>query len=491
MKTKNPSFPMEVSCGSVSVKIYKVENKAYSRTTSDGQTLQKPRFSYYVSYFTGGKRWQKMFASFDKAKEWAQSRVQTLSVGQHDALHLKAEDARAYVNATQLVQRTGIPLEVIAKEYVEAWEALGGRASVPEAAREYAHRHQQNIPKKTVPQAVDEMIALREKDGTSDAYLKVLRAHLGQFKEAFQASLASLTSPVLRDYLQSLPVSARTKNNARATIGAFLKFCKQSGWLPRDHEGITEVPKLKDRGSEIIEIYSPAEFAEIMAVARPEMIPFLAIGGFSGLRTAEIERLDWNEVHLNERFIEIKAAKAKTGSRRLAFVPDNLVKWLEPFKQENGPVWNFKNSAKQVAWLMEDVTEARALEAIRKVVKKLERSDWSQKDLMAAHQARRKKEQAAFAERCAKARQEGHRVPEEPWEQTTELPDGTEAAYRRAEWKRNALRHSYISYRVAQISDVAKVALEAGNSPQIIFQHYRELVRPDTAKAWFAIEPKK
>lgn len=32
-------------------------------------------------------------------------------------------------------------------------------------------------------------------------------------------------------------------------------------------------------------------------------------------------------------------------------------------------------------------------------------------------------------------------------------------------------------------------ALEAGNSPQIIFQHYRELVRPKDATSWFSIGP--
>ena len=56
-------------------------------------------------------------------------------------------------------------------------------------------------------------------------------------------------------------------------------------------------------------------------------------------------------------------------------------------------------------------------------------------------------------------------------------------------WKHNALRHSFISYRVAEVKNVAEVALEAGNSPQMIFKHYRELVRPDAAKAWFAIVP--
>jgi len=56
-------------------------------------------------------------------------------------------------------------------------------------------------------------------------------------------------------------------------------------------------------------------------------------------------------------------------------------------------------------------------------------------------------------------------------------------------WPHNGLRHSYISYRLALINDVAKVALEAGNSPAMIFRHYRELVTEDAAKAWFSIAP--
>ncbi len=57
--------------------------------------------------------------------------------------------------------------------------------------------------------------------------------------------------------------------------------------------------------------------------------------------------------------------------------------------------------------------------------------------------------------------------------------------------KRNGFRHSYISYRVAVINDTARVALEAGNSPDIIFQHYRELVSPEEAAEWFGTVPKE
>jgi integrase len=56
-------------------------------------------------------------------------------------------------------------------------------------------------------------------------------------------------------------------------------------------------------------------------------------------------------------------------------------------------------------------------------------------------------------------------------------------------WQENGLRHSFISYRLAILHDTARVALEAGNSPEVIFGHYRELVTPETAKLWFDVKP--
>src|SRR5262249_27616429 len=57
-------------------------------------------------------------------------------------------------------------------------------------------------------------------------------------------------------------------------------------------------------------------------------------------------------------------------------------------------------------------------------------------------------------------------------------------------WKHNALRHSFISYRVALTQNIPQVALEAGNSVKLVNSNYRALVTPDEAKAWFAILPK-
>ncbi|AKC82917.1 hypothetical protein IMCC26134_09275 [Verrucomicrobia bacterium IMCC26134] len=53
----------------------------------------------------------------------------------------------------------------------------------------------------------------------------------------------------------------------------------------------------------------------------------------------------------------------------------------------------------------------------------------------------------------------------------------------------NALRHSFISYRCAASGSVDQTSQEAGNSPKIVFRHYRELVTPQQGKVWFGIKP--
>jgi len=56
-------------------------------------------------------------------------------------------------------------------------------------------------------------------------------------------------------------------------------------------------------------------------------------------------------------------------------------------------------------------------------------------------------------------------------------------------WKKNALRHSYASYRLAECADASRVSLEMGNTPQMVFRHYRELVKQADAEKWFGIVP--
>ena len=88
------------------------------------------------------------------------------------------------------------------------------------------------------------------------------------------------------------------------------------GYLPKDHDEMKGID-LGNADPGEIEIYTPKEMTALLSVARPVMVPFLAISGFAGLRSKEVVRLDWAEVQLTREFIELKRSKTKTGQRRL------------------------------------------------------------------------------------------------------------------------------------------------------------------------------
>ena len=68
------------------------------------------------------------------------------------------------------------------------------------------------------------------------------------------------------------------------------------------------------------------------------------------------------------------------------------------------------------------------------------------------------------------------------------IEDRERAALQR-DWPQNALRHSFGSYHLAQFKDAAALALQMGNSPEMIFRHYRELVKPRDAERYWQIKP--
>jgi integrase len=58
-------------------------------------------------------------------------------------------------------------------------------------------------------------------------------------------------------------------------------------------------------------------------------------------------------------------------------------------------------------------------------------------------------------------------------------------------WVTHTARHCYASYRLAQIQNPAQVALECGHDQAVLFEHYRELVKPSDAERYFAIRPQE
>lgn len=370
--------------------------------------------AYTLVFYQDGKRVRKIFPTLELARREGQAAVDSLSRGEIAASAITGDQRASYLRAVNLLSPCGVSLELAAAEYAGAKKMLG-EVSLLQAVAFFLEKSPKNIVRKTVPEIYEELYASKRQDGVSEVYLKDLAHRLGRFAKVFQMPLVDVKGKDIVEWLGSLGLSARSRNNYRLVLKTMVNFSKKRRYLPKDWEEIEAVGLAKERATEI-EIFTPEEMAQLLATAEPHQLPFLAIGGFAGVRHAEITRLEWQDVNLRTGHIEVRAGNAKTAARRLIPIVSALAQWLRPYHTGKGKVCAYQNMSNEILWL---------------------------------------------------ARQCG------------------------IQWKHNGLRHSFISYRVAQIQNVNQVALEAGNSPQMIFRHYRELVTPAEAKRWFGILPVK
>jgi integrase len=383
---------------------------------------------YTVSYWVDGQRKRQVLPSLEKALAEAKETGRQLNRGDKGSAELSGPERVACQRALQLLAPTGVPIEVAAAEYADAITKLGGRASLARVVEFYLRRNPVELEGKRVADVIKECLKSKEEDRLSDRYLRQLEYDLNRFGAKFKNYIGDVAGRDIDNWLRDLGVSGRTRNNIRMSVQTLFGFAKAKRYLGKDHDEMDAVPVAKESSGKI-EIFTPAELQELLAAASEDMVPFLAIGAFAGVRHAEIQRLEWKDVRFDAEIIEIHAGNAKTATRRTVPILPNLRVWLEKHKQESGPVCSFANVTDQIVSLLTKINKARK-----------------------------------------EAAREGEEVEE-------------------FKWKHNGLRHSFISYRVAEIKNVAQVALEAGNSPAMIFSNYRELVTPQDAKAWFGIVP--
>lgn len=398
-----PKFPFLVQRGSATVRIRPYDNHGSEH--------------FLITWNALGRRRRESRASLEAAKLRAGEIATSISNGQIGALELTGADRDSYAHAVRLLIPLKMPLHAAIQEFVEA-RNIAKDVSLLETAREYAQRHSERIRTGTVAEVVDLCLARKRADNLSDRYLVQLRSDLKRFAAAFQMPVGGVATDQLETWLLSLGVSPRTRDNLRTSLTTFFSFCRANGYLPQHLPTAADaIQKIKVPETDVV-VFSPQQLQALLNAAPPSMIPYIALGAFAGLRPHEITRLNWDAIRfapIKERHIEVKASKAKTGSRRLAPLPQNLIRWLEPCVAD-GPIVQHPETWRDVTAL------ARSLGIT---------------------------------------------------------------------WRQDVLRHSAISYWVALTGDVARVALQSGNSSQVIFKHYYQLVTKSAAAAWFAIAPQK
>lgn len=428
LSPKTSRFPISITEGDVEARIYRTPTRVRG-TKYDTFTL---------CWHLNGRRHRRRFSDLDQAKAEGERIVREKSQGALAVAAFSAGDRVALESAlVELAKAEGTGsarasrIVEIVRDYAAAAASLPKGATLGEAVRFYAARHPANMQRKTVAEVVAEFIADREGAGCSEIYLHDLRVRLGQqFAAAFVLPMGTLTAPLVQAYIYGLKNTLTGKPASNRSKENMLRCIVSVANFARRMKYIPA-----ELAFEIAEIPAPKKQPAPVGIYSPEEIRSMLAGADAEVVPA--------------------LAIAAFAGLRLAEVA--RLDWREIRLSERLIVIE-ADKAKTAARRLVTISDNLAA--------------W-----LAPHAQR-----FGPVNPCLEAGNVGHGLG---------IRLMRIAARANVPWKRNALRHSYISYRTATLKDVPAVALECGNSPAMIFSNYRALASEAEGKAWFDVFPPK
>ena len=276
----------------------------------------------------------------------------------------------------------------------------------------------------------DEFLNSRKAMNCKPRTMRLYKSYFSILAQEFgELKLHELRRTDIEDWLAESEWGPRTRKNYLVTLTTLFNFAVEREYCGSNPAGSIPRPILDDRPPGIL---TPSESENLLKAGlswMPKLVPAIAVGLFAGLRRSEICSLDWKELDLNGLTIEVLGTKAKTRQRRLVTIQPNLAAWLRPVAQSMGPV-------------------APDVEIFGAQLRQLVRGSEAQ---------------------------------------------GTDPGRPPVveEWPHNALRHSFGSYFFAKSRNENLTACEMGNSPAMVFKHYRALVKPEDMEKYWQILPDK
>ncbi len=212
--------------------------------------------------------------------------------------------------------------------------------------------------------ALDQWLEAKEKSYRAGKLqprtIKNLRPLVREFRSAFgHMNVLAVTPDSLHSYEEERPAQARTLITKRAKLSEFFRFALVKEWR-RDNpiERLHLLFPIKAKRSDV-SILSVEDCRTLLKLAKEaenaaELVPYVALSLFAGLRPSEVERLDWKQIHFEESQIEVLADTSKNAESRFVPIEENLRSWLRPHQEALGRIvpetnWRRKWDALRIA----------------------------------------------------------------------------------------------------------------------------------------------
>ena len=369
-------------------------------------------YKWRASFIEGGQRRKKGFKTKKAAEKWAKDKEEE-ALADGTGSKLTFPERAAVINSREALAVCGLSLQ---------------------AAIDFAvARHQATSDSIAVSEAVARLLQVKEDAGKKQRYLKDIKSRLGIFANDFGTrKITGVSNLEIEEWLKGRDLSPVSNNKYRQLLAMMYDRAIMDGHLD---EGLNPAKKVERQAvpEKKVDVLHAAEMRKLLNAASDKILPFFVLGAFAGLRTSEIERLDWSDINFTESHIEIRGAKTRAGERYVTMNP-TLKVWLKRLEKNTGRVYPGNGRV--------------LFEATRHKV--------------------------------------GYGTP-------SELTDEAKSkGVQLRPWPKNVLRDSFASFHLALHKDAPALALEMGHeNTRTIYSNYRKAVTVGEAKKYWALRPKR
>lgn len=229
-------------------------------------------------------------------------------------------------------------LRIEAADCAARLEAVG--SSLSEATDYFLRHARPDAGAKSVADVVGDWLMEKERAGRRSEYLRVQRHVFGHFAKTFGTrEIHTVSHQEISEWMNAQHWKLRTRENYRCNLSNLFAFAIRHHHCATNPLSWIERATLDDTPPGILTV---SEAVRLLCTADEwsdgVLLPYVAIGLFAGLRASELAALDWADISLEEKTIEVKAHVAKSRARRIVAISDNLAAWLLAYTADSGQV---------------------------------------------------------------------------------------------------------------------------------------------------------
>jgi integrase len=320
-------------------------------------------------------------------------------------------------------------LRIQAIESAKMLEPYG--ATIREACQWYTEHVLKYRTAPTVAEIVERLIADTRAAGRREKTTIDLRYRLGTFAKSFGTrKLSEITLNELQEWANDPTLSARSRRHMLTKLSQLFRYAEKRDWCEKNIATYVARPDVPDGEPGFLTVEQCARLLE--RAPDHDLLAYIVLALFTGIRVAELRRLTWDKVKLGEGVIIIDGSVAKTKSRRIVDLNETARAWLAICGRRTGSVVDPVNFRKRNDALL----------------------------------------------RAARFGKPGTETKRERVAGITLEP-----------WPENAMRHTAATYSYAVTQDAVRVSAMLGNSPDVLHRHYRGLATKADGERFFRLRP--